>query len=66
MGGPSRMRDTSMGVEDFCCVGLGLFNKRLELCNLASLFESEDLVSFIAVDSQAGRIVSTVFQTAQA
>ena len=52
VGGPSRVRNANVGIEDLSEVWLLCRNKLLELCNLAHLFECENLVSLVAVDCQ--------------
>ena len=63
MGGPTRVCDTSMRVEDLCHVQSRLVDELLELCDFPNLFEGIDLVLFVAVDGQAGGIIPTVFET---
>lgn len=66
MGSPAGMSNASMGVIDLGEVGLGLCNQLLQLGDFAHLLEGKDLILLVAVNSETGRVVATVFQTRQA
>ena len=50
MGSPSGVSDTSMVIEDLGEVWLLLFNERLQLGDLADLFEGEHLILLVTVN----------------
>ena len=63
MRSPSSVCNTSVGVEDLCHIWVPFFNELLEHGNLANLFEGEDFVLFVAIDSQTSRVIASVFKT---
>lgn len=58
---PSCVCDTSVRVENLGSVGLRLLDELLEFGDLADLLEGQNLILFVTVDREAGRIVATVF-----
>lgn len=66
VGSPSGVRNASVGVEGFGIIRSALLDKLLQLCDLAHLFESENLVSLVPVDRQACRIIAAVFEPRKA
>jgi len=50
-----------MCVEDFGEVRLALLDQLLELDDLANLFVCVNLVSLVSIDSQACRVIATIF-----
>ena len=61
VSGPSGVRNTGVIVEDLAKVRLLRGNQLLELCDLADLFEREDLSLLIAVDGQTSGVIASVF-----
>lgn len=62
VGGPSRVSNSGVVIEDLCEVWLLLLDQLLELGDLANLFEGEDLPLLVAIDGQACRVVASVFE----
>ena len=62
MGGPSRVRNAGVRVEDLGEIGLLLIDQALELGDLAHLLEGQNAVLLVAIDSQTGRVVATVLK----
>lgn len=63
MGGPSSMRNASMGVEHLGHVRVLFFDKLLELGDLTDLFECENFILLVTIHSQTCRVVASIFQT---
>jgi hypothetical protein len=55
-----------MAVKHLLHVDLGGIDHLAELDHLANLLESNHLMVLVAVDAETGRVVATVFETAQA
>lgn len=66
VGGPSGVCNTGMRVKDLGHVDARVVNQLSELGNLAHLFECEDFISLVTVDSKTGRIVTSVFEASKA
>lgn len=52
VSGPASVCNTNVCVEHLCEVGLLGLDELLELCDLANLLESENLVPLVSVDCQ--------------
>lgn len=66
VGGPAGVCDTSVRVEDLGKIGLGLLNQLLQLDHLANLLVSKHLILLVSVDSETGRVISTVLEAGEA
>ena len=62
VGGPSRVRNAGVRVEDLGEIGLLLVDQALELGDLAHLLEGKDGVLLVAIDGKTGRVVATVLE----
>ena len=62
VGGPASVGNTGMRIKDLGHVGLLLVDQSLELGDLANLLEGQDGVLLVAIDSETGRIISTVLE----
>lgn len=60
MGGPSGVRNTGMVVKDLGEIWLLGLDELSELGDLADLFECEDLLLLVTVDSETGGVVASV------
>lgn len=65
VGGPAGVCDTSVRIEDLGKIGLGLLNQLLQLDHLANLLVSKHLILLVSVDSETGRIISTVLEAGE-
>lgn len=63
---PSSVGNTGVGIEDFGQVWLGFADELLELDYFANLFESEHLVFLVAIDSETGTIIPSIFESGYA
>ncbi|KAI1547229.1 GlmS Glucosamine 6-phosphate synthetase contains amidotransferase and phosphosugar isomerase domain [Pyrenophora tritici-repentis] len=61
VGGPSRVGNAGVRVEDLVEVEVLLINKLLERSDLANLLDGVDLVLLVTIDGETGRVVATVF-----
>jgi hypothetical protein len=61
VGGPSRVGNAGVRVEDLGLVEVGLAHELLESSNLADLLDGKHLVLLVTVNGQAGRVVAAVF-----
>jgi hypothetical protein len=59
---PSGVCNTCVGVEDLCEVWLLVLDELLQLCHLANLLISKDLILLVAVDCEASRVVPAVLE----
>ena len=66
MRSPSSVCNTSVGVEDLRHVWVLFFDELLKLGNLPNLFESEDFILLVAIDSQTCRIIASVLEAREA
>jgi hypothetical protein len=61
MGSPASVCNASVGVKGLGHVDARVGNELLEFCNLAHLFEGEDLILLVTINSEACRVVPSVF-----
>jgi hypothetical protein len=63
---PSCVCNTRVRVENLGQIWLFLLNESLQLCDLADLLESQDLILLVPIDCKTSRVVTTVFEAGQA
>ena len=66
VGGPSRVCNASVRIEDLSQVGLLLLDELLQLGNLAHLLEGHDLILPVTIYGQTGRVIATVLEPGEA
>lgn len=62
MGSPAGVGNTGMGVKGLGGIGIAFGDEMAETVDLADFFESQDFIFAVAVDSETGRIVASIFQ----
>ena len=66
VGSPSGVCNACVRIKDLGEIWLLVLNELLELCHLADLLESENLVLLVSIYGQTSRVVATVFETGEA
>jgi hypothetical protein len=65
VGSPSCVRDASMRIKNLGEVGLLFGDELLELDDLADLLKGKNFILFVSVYSEAGGVVSTIFEAGE-
>ena len=66
VGRPSGVCNACVRIKDLGEIWLLVLNELLELCHLADLLESENLVLLVSIYGQTSRVVATVFEPGEA
>ncbi len=66
MGSPSGVRNTCVGIEDFCEIWLLVLDELLQLCNLANLLERKHFILLVTVNGEACGVVSSILESGEA
>lgn len=62
---PSSVCNTAVRFKGFGHINAGVVNEFPKLDNLAHLFECEDFISLVTVNSQTGGVVTSVLETGE-